>query len=98
MSTTSANIQALIDSKVALIATLIAQINNFNLLLASVTSSPKPSYSIDNQSVSWTEYLAWLTDGMNKLVDQQMKEIEAVERLYHLQNIIQPYQFQVRSI
>jgi hypothetical protein len=29
-------------------------------LIATITASPKPSYSIDGQSVSWTEYLKQL--------------------------------------
>jgi hypothetical protein len=40
---------------------------NIAARLAEITASPKPSYSIDGQSVSWTEYF-------NSLV-QQLKEI-----------------------
>lgn len=29
-------------------------------LIAEITSSPKPNYSIDGQSVSWADYLAKL--------------------------------------
>ena len=29
-------------------------------IMASITSSPKPTYNIDGQSISWGEYLAQL--------------------------------------
>lgn len=29
-------------------------------IIASVTASPKPTYSVDGQSISWGEYLAQL--------------------------------------
>jgi hypothetical protein len=29
-------------------------------IIATITASPKPSYSIDGQSISWGEYLAQL--------------------------------------
>lgn len=42
-------------------AAMIAAIKTQTLsLIASVTESPKPSYSIDGQSVAWGEYLARL--------------------------------------
>lgn len=34
--------------------------SNALAILAEITASPKPSYSIDGQSVSWTEYHAML--------------------------------------
>jgi len=79
MSTTSADIQALIDAKVALIAQIIAQ-------LADLLTNPKPSYSIDQQEVDWSTYQMYLTD-------MQMKEVDCLKKLYELQNIIAPYQF-----
>lgn len=80
MSTTSADIQALIDAKVALISSLTTQ-------LASVIANPKPSYNIDGQQVDWNTYQKYLGD-------LQMNEIDALKKLYELQNIIAPYQYQ----
>lgn len=80
MATTSSDIQALIDAKVALIQQIISN-------LADLLASPKPSYSIDGQSVSWSEY-------QSNLVDMQVREVACLKLLYELQNIIQPYQFQ----
>jgi hypothetical protein len=55
---------------------------NIAARLAEITASPKPSYSIDGQSVSWTEYF-------NSLV-QQLKEIEAREQ--------EPWEIRQRAI
>lgn len=41
--------------------TILQTIRNQTLaLLADVTAQPKPSYSLDGQSVSWDSYLAQL--------------------------------------
>ena len=48
-------------------------LTNLETALLAATVSPKPSYSIDGQSVSWAEYLKMLMDGieyMNKLIGQ----------------------------
>lgn len=82
MTTTSASIQALIDSKVALIAQIVATIT-------TITASPKPDYSIDGQTVSWSAYLA-------TLVNAQSVETDCLAKLYELQNIDAPYQMQSR--
>lgn len=34
---------------------------NITALMESITASPKPSYSVDGESVSWSEYLSMLT-------------------------------------
>jgi hypothetical protein len=44
--------------------------DNLATKLASVTASPKPSYTIDGQTVSWTEYYKMLMDGINSLNEQ----------------------------
>ena len=36
-------------------------------ILVEITTSPKPSYSIDGQAVSWTEYLKMLQDQLSKM-------------------------------
>lgn len=80
-------IQTLIDSKIALIATLVATIN-------TVLESPKPNYFIDNQEVEWGTYL-------KNLGDMQCAETKALEQLIKsqqtiikTQNMVLPYQFQ----
>ena len=35
-------------------------LDNIAARLAEITASPKPSYSIDGESVSWTEYFSAL--------------------------------------
>jgi len=37
--------------------------------LAEITTSPKPSYNVNGQQVSWTEYARWLTDQLKTLND-----------------------------
>ncbi len=36
-------------------------------LIKDITASPKPSYSVDGQTVSWTQYLAELTKQVKDL-------------------------------
>jgi hypothetical protein len=44
-------------------ATTIATIKTQTLaIIAEITATPKPSYSIDGQSISWGEYLRQLQD------------------------------------
>ena len=47
-------------------------------LLADVTTIPKPSYSIDGQSVSWSDYLAQLRETV-RWCDQQLAGEEPFE-------------------
>jgi hypothetical protein len=46
--------------------------------LAAAAANPKPSYSIDGQSVSWGEYLKMLQDGI-KTVSELMTSFNPVE-------------------
>jgi len=48
-------------------------------LIAQITATPKPSYSIDGQSVSWTDYLAQLTQ-TTAWCDQQLARGETFEQ------------------
>jgi hypothetical protein len=44
---------------------------NVAAILAQITADPKPSYSIDGQSVSWESYFSMLTgklEALNKLI------------------------------
>ena len=44
-------------------------------VIADITSDPKPSYSIDGQSVQWSEYLKQLRATV-EWCDQQMSRCE----------------------
>lgn len=35
--------------------------------LVEITASPKPSYNVNGQAVSWTEYFRTLTEQLDKL-------------------------------
>lgn len=78
--TSSADIQALIDSKVALLGQIIA-------ILTEITASPKPNYTIDGQSLDWVGYL-------NGLTAAQKTETDCLKQLYAVQNTVFPYQLQ----
>jgi len=41
--------------------------DNLAAKLAEVSANPKPSYSIDGQSVSWVEYYKFLADQIARL-------------------------------
>ena len=38
--------------------------------ITEVTASPKPSYSVDGQAVSWTQYLAELRKQLQEINEQ----------------------------
>ncbi len=55
---------------------MIKTIRNQTLsLIAEITTNPKPSYSIDGQSVNWTDYL----EQLQKTVDWCDRMIAAEE-------------------
>lgn len=54
--------------------------DNFAAKLAEISASPKPSYSIDGQSVSWTEYYKFLSDQVDK-VNEQINSGEPFEEV-----------------
>ncbi|MDA7977502.1 MAG: hypothetical protein MPJ50_01875 [Pirellulales bacterium] len=47
-------------------------------LLAELTASPKPSYSLDGQQVSWSDYLRQLVDTV-EWCDSQLRGEEPAE-------------------
>jgi hypothetical protein len=47
---------------------------NIAAILAQITADPKPSYSIDGQSVSWESYFSMLSDKLEKL--NQLIQVE----------------------
>ena len=48
-------------------------INNLTAVIKDITTNPKPNYSINGQSVSWADYLATVTDQLNKMLEIQQK-------------------------
>ena len=48
---------------------------NMAARLAEVTECPKPSYSVDGQAVSWTEYMEFLVSALERL-DAQIADKE----------------------
>lgn len=48
-------------------------ITNLAAQIKDLTVNPKPSYSINGQAVSWGEYLAMLTDQLDKMLVIQQK-------------------------
>ena len=60
-------------------STQIATIKTQTLaLIAQITATPKPSYSIDGQSVSWGEYLRQLQETV-AWCDRQLAAAEPFE-------------------
>ncbi len=54
--------------------------DNFATKLAEVSASPKPTYNIDGQSVSWTEYYKFLSEQIQSL-NKQINEAEPFEEI-----------------
>lgn len=54
----------------AAVDSLIQAQTNIATQLAAVTANPKPSYSIDGKTVSWTEYQAMLIQQLETLAEQ----------------------------
>lgn len=46
--------------------------------ILDITASPKPTYSIDGQSVSWGEYLAQLQETV-RWCDEQLNAVDPYE-------------------
>lgn len=40
---------------------------NLLTILSDLSANPKPSYSIDGQSVSWSEYFSMVSDQLDKI-------------------------------
>lgn len=50
-------------------------------LIAEITANPKPSYSIDGQSVDWSDYLEHLrqtVDWCDRMIRQEEYPVEVV--------------------
>ena len=54
--------------------------DNFAAKLAEISESPKPSYSIDGQSVSWVEYYKFLMEQM-KSIREELSSNDPVEEV-----------------
>lgn len=57
---------------------------NYATILAEISENPKPTYSIDGQSVSWTEYQRFLLEQMAAIRMEQTgtDHFEYVTELY----------------
>lgn len=51
-------------------AKLLEARDNIILRITEITATPKPSYEIDGQKVSWTEYLKQLTKSLEDVKAQ----------------------------
>jgi hypothetical protein len=60
-------------------ATDLAQVKtNLTAALLTISASPKPSYNIDGQQISWTEYMQMLLDQI-KAVDAKLAAVSPEE-------------------
>lgn len=41
--------------------------NNIAAIIAQITASPKPNYSVDGESISWADYLRTLTEQLREI-------------------------------
>lgn len=56
---------------------------NIAARLVDITANPKPDYSIDGQSVSWTSYFNSLIgqmDALNRLIQVEGGPVEAISQ------------------
>lgn len=58
----------------SVLSDLITARENLARRLAEISANPKPSYDIDGQKMSWTEYQKFLLDAIRKLKDQIAEE------------------------
>ncbi len=49
---------------------LTAALANYALRLVELSASPKPDYSLDGKSVSWTTYQRFILDSMDRIREQ----------------------------
>lgn len=80
---------AFIDDLITQRDALLLVITNAQTQLNDMLQSKKPSYNIDGQQVSWTEYQAMLND----IIMDGLKNLELLNQLI-MQN--QPYFFSSR--
>ena len=59
--------------------TIASALANLEAKLLDATVSPKPTYSIDGQSVQWNEYLRMLMDGIKDL-NEKLAIADPVEK------------------
>lgn len=71
---------------VTVLAALQLAYQNCALQLASITGAPKPTYSIDGETVSWTEYKAQLVKDLKDLNEQ----IQIAGGVFELQTVMLP--------
>lgn len=79
-------------------STYASVIADDSAMLAEVLAQTKPSYNIDGQSVSWTEYAAMLQASIEEMSASIKSNIETLDLLTTLIIRQQPYQFQSATI
>lgn len=60
------------DPNAAALANIQTSIQQVSALIVQITANPQPSYSVQGVSVSWSEYLAQLTEQLNKFMELQV--------------------------
>lgn len=55
---------------------------NLEAKLLEATVNPKPSYTVDGQSVQWNEYLKMLMDGL-----KQLAELAAIANPFEIRTV-----------
>jgi hypothetical protein len=57
--------------------------NNFARILVEISTSPKPSYTVNGQTFSWTEYQRFLMDSikaLDTLIDSSTDSVDVVSQ------------------
>ena len=77
---------AIVAADVDLSTSLQSALENVILQLTLITANPKPSYSIDGQSVSWESYYAMLL----RSIDELRKQIQIQSGPFELRTTARP--------
>jgi hypothetical protein len=60
-------------------------LDNFSAQLATISANPKPTYTVDGQTVSWTDHYIFLSQQITTLT-QQLADASPFE--YHSQGFV----------
>lgn len=60
------------DPNAVALANIQTSIQQVSALIVLITANPQPSYSVQGVSISWAEYLAQLTEQLNKFMELQV--------------------------
>jgi len=56
-------------------------INQVCAIIKDITANPKPDYSVNGQSISWSSYLSMLTEQVSKLQQAQQSLAGPYQRI-----------------